>query len=64
MAEDADLLAAEDGQVSACGSDAASVGDADPQRSTFKRRLTSAGIADAEGGWLMLRAAQLGNSAS
>ena len=56
MAEDADLLAAEDGQVPACGSSAASFDDADPQRSTFRQPLTSAGIADAEGGWHMLGA--------
>jgi hypothetical protein len=56
MAEDADLLAAEDGQVPACGSSAASSDNADPQRSTFRRPLTSAGIADAEGGWQMLGA--------
>jgi hypothetical protein len=49
LAEDADLLAAESGLLSAPSSGGASLDSADTQRSTMRRRLTSAGIADAEG---------------
>jgi hypothetical protein len=49
LAEDADLVAAESGLVSIASSDGSSFDSADTQPSTMRRRLTSAGIADAEG---------------
>lgn len=58
LAEDADLVAAESGLASVPSSDGASFDSADTQPSTMRRRLTSAGIADAEGAPKLCRAAR------
>ena len=51
-------MAAESGLVSAPSSDGASFDSADTQPSTMRRRLTSAGIADAERALRLSRAVQ------
>lgn len=50
LAEDAEAIAAEDGAMSLASSDGLSMLSAEALQTSTRRRMTSAGIADAEGG--------------